>query len=72
MEQRYMSREEAAQYLTNVLGLKVSKNTLQKWVTTGGGPVYRIFGKYAVYLTDDLQVWANHKLTAPRNSSSKC
>jgi len=70
MEQRYISREEAAQYLTNDLGLRVSKNTLQKWVTTGGGPVYRRFGKRAVYLIEDLQAWAESKLSAPRKSSS--
>lgn len=70
MEQRYISREEAAQYLTDNLGLRVSKNTLQKWVTTGGGPLYRRFGKRAVYLIEDLHQWANSKLTAPRASSS--
>lgn len=68
--QRYINREQAAQYLTNDLGLEVSKNTLQKWVTTGGGPAYRRFGKYAVYSTDDLDAWAQEKLTAPRHSSS--
>lgn len=70
MENRYLSREEAAQYLTEQRGLKVSKNTLQKWVTTGGGPGYRRFGKRAVYLIDDLNDWAERKLSAPRLSSS--
>jgi len=70
MENRYISREEAAQYLTEQRGLKVSKNTLQKWVTTGGGPAYRRFGKRAVYLIDDLNDWAERKLSAPRLSSS--
>lgn len=70
MEQRYINREEAAQYLTHDLGLQVSKNTLQKWVTTGGGPTYRRFGKRAVYLIEDLQAWANQKLSTPRCSSS--
>lgn len=70
MENRYISREEAAQYLTEQRGLKVSKGTLQKWVTTGGGPAYRRFGKRAVYLIDDLNTWAERKLSAPRLSSS--
>jgi len=69
MEQRYKSRAEAAAYLTES-GLKVSKNTLQKMVTTGGGPIYRRFGKSAVYLEQDLDAWAENKLSAPRVSSS--
>lgn len=70
MENRYINREEAAQYLTEQRGLAVSKNTLQKWVTTGGGPAYRRFGKRAVYLVEDLNDWAERKLSAPRLSSS--
>ncbi len=69
MEKHFLSREEAAQYLTE-RGLKTAKGTLQKWVTTGGGPAYRRFGKRAVYLVEDLNEWAERKLTAPRLSSS--
>jgi hypothetical protein len=69
MEARYLSRAEAADYLTSH-GLRTSKNTLQKWVTTGGGPAYRRFGKLAVYLPQDLDAWAHEKLSAPRHSSS--
>lgn len=67
---RFLERPEAAQYLTEQRGLKVSKNTLQKWATTGGGPAYRRFGKRAVYLIEDLNEWAERKLSAPRLSSS--
>lgn len=69
MEKRFLSREEAAQYLTE-RGLKTAKGTLQKWVTTGGGPAYRRFGKRAVYLVEELNEWAERKLSAPRLSSS--
>ena len=70
MENRYRTREEAAQYLTDQLGLPVSKGTLQKWATTGGGPAYRRFGKRTVYTVEDLNEWADRKLSAPRMSSS--
>jgi hypothetical protein len=43
MEERYLTRIEAAEYLTR-RGLKISPNTLQKFVTVGGGPTYRIWG----------------------------
>jgi len=69
MEKLFLSREEAAQYLTE-RGLQTAKGTLQKWVTTGGGPAYRRFGKRAVYRIEDLDAWAESKLTAPRHSSS--
>jgi hypothetical protein len=64
MESRFLDRAEAAQYLTE-RGLRVSKNTLQKWVTVGGGPAYRRFGNRAVYQTGDLDAWAQEKLSAP-------
>jgi len=67
---KYLERTEAAIYLTEQLGLRVAKGTLQKWATVGGGPAYRRFGKRAVYLIEDLQAWAESKLSAPRKSSS--
>jgi len=70
MINRYIGRAEAAKYLSEQLGLKVSKNTLQKWATTGGGPMYRIFGRAAVYLHADLEEWAEKKLSTPRHSTS--
>jgi hypothetical protein len=69
MESKFLDRAEAAQYLTE-RGLRVSKNTLQKWVTVGGGPTYRRFGNRAVYQVNDLDAWASEKLSAPRRTSA--
>ena len=69
METQYFDRIAAAEYLT-ARGLRVSKNTLQKWVTTGGGPAYRRFGLRAVYTQVDLDSWAESKLSAPRCSTA--
>lgn len=69
MESNYLDRTEAAAYVT-ALGLRVSKNTLQKMVTTGGGPTYRRFGLRAVYTRADLDAWVEAKLSAPRCSTS--
>jgi hypothetical protein len=68
MESIYLERADAAEYLT-AQGLRVSKNTLQKWATTGGGPRYRRFGLRAVYTRSDLDMWAEAKLSAPRHSA---
>ena len=43
MTERYLSRREAAQHLTE-RGLKLSPNTLMKMATTGGGPRYCRWG----------------------------
>lgn len=68
MESTFLDRAEAAQYLTD-RGLRVSKNTLQKWATTGEGPVYRRFGNRAVYQANDLDEWALAKLSAPSRTA---
>jgi hypothetical protein len=64
---RYLDRAGAAQHLTEK-GLRVSRTTLQKWATVGGGPEYRRFGNRAVYRTEDLDAWAERKLSAPRRT----
>lgn len=69
MTDKFLDRNEAAQYLTD-RGLRYSKNTLQKLACVGGGPVYRCFGLRAVYLQADLDAWVDAKLSAPRHSSS--
>ena len=71
MEERFLDRREAANYLTARRGLKVSRNTLQKLATLGGGPAYRIFGIRAVYTVEDLDAWVRSKLSARRHSTSE-
>jgi len=71
MEARYLDRREAAKYLTETRGLTTSWRTLQKMATVGGGPIYRIFGIRAVYRQDDLDAWADTKLSSPRSSTSE-
>jgi hypothetical protein len=65
----FLERSEAADYLTGK-GLRVSKNTLGKMATTGGGPIYQRFGARAVYTRENLDAWAAEKLSAPRCSTS--
>ena len=66
-----MTRDEAPSYILQKHGLKISKNTLQKYATTGGGPVYRRFGNRAVYTAADLDAWIEQKLSAPKRSTSE-
>lgn len=68
---KYLSRREAAHYLTVERGLKVSWTYLQKLATVGGGPRYRRFGRDTVYLPEDLDEWAEARLSEPRYSTSE-
>lgn len=68
--QRYYSRNEAADLIKS-RGLSITRNTLQKYATVGGGPVYRRFGNRCVYLEQDLDAWIQEKLSAPRSSTSQ-
>jgi hypothetical protein len=70
MQKCYLTRQEAAHYLSQ-RGLLVTKNTLQKFATTGGGPEYAIFGNRALYSPESLDNWAKAKLTKPRKSTSE-
>jgi hypothetical protein len=69
MSERYLNRGEAADYLTN-RGLRISKNTLQKMATIGGGPDYQVFGNRAVYLPSRLDIWADARLGSPCSSTA--
>ena len=70
MLKRYLTRTEAAFYLVG-RGFPVSKNTLQKFATIGGGPEYSIFGSRALYTTENLDTWAEARLTTGRKSTSE-
>jgi hypothetical protein len=70
MSEKYLTRAEAAAYLTE-RGLPISKNTLQKMACLGGGPPYRIFGNKALHRPSELVEWASTKLAAPKRSTSE-
>lgn len=69
MNQHYLSRAEAAEYVRG-RGLPCTRLTLQKLATVGGGPTYRRFGHRAVYTPADLDGWIAQKLSAPLSSTS--
>jgi hypothetical protein len=67
--QTFLTRRQAADYLTE-RGLPIAWRTLQKMATTGGGPIYQLFGKRAVYTYPNLDAYAAERLSAPRRSTS--
>ena len=70
MHKIYLTRQESANYLSE-RGLLVTKNTLQKFATVGGGPEYSIFGNRALYKRQNLDAWTEARLTASRKSTSE-
>jgi hypothetical protein len=53
--QRYLTNDEAAEYL------RLSPRTLEKQRVIGGGPKFRKFGRRVMYAVADLDVWADQR-----------
>ena len=70
MNENFLTRSEAAAHLTN-RGLPIAAKTLAKMASIGGGPPYRVFGRNAVYLPSDLEVWATERLGAAKANTSQ-
>lgn len=69
MSQRYLRRAEAARHLREQ-GLPCSEKTLAKYAVIGGGPIYSKFGRYPVYIAEDLDAWAQARIGNPVSSTS--
>lgn len=67
---KYLTRPEAAEYVAD-RGLIVSKGTMAKLATCGGGAKYQVFCGRAYYLPADLDDWIANKLSTPRYSTSE-
>jgi hypothetical protein len=68
---QFLRRDKAAEYLRNTWGLPCSRQTLAKRAVLGGGPVYRMAGRFPLYRTADLDAWAESRIGAPQLSTSE-
>jgi hypothetical protein len=66
----YLRRAAAAQYVRDHWGQPCSAKWLAKLAVVGGGPIYRKAGRFPLYAPDDLDRWAQERLSAPRRSTS--
>src|SRR5690242_15406741 len=69
VDQRYLTRGEAAEYLTD-LGYKIAPASLAKRAVVGGGPPFRSWGRKPLYDPEALLEWAQARCTGPRRSTS--
>jgi hypothetical protein len=67
----YLRRRAAAFYLREQRGIPCSEKTLAKLACIGGGPVYRLFGRFPLYTSPDLDAYADAKLGKPVRSTSE-
>ena len=66
-----MRRAEAARYLRETHGIPCAPATLAKYACIGGGPAFRKAGKFPIYARDDLDTWAEHRLSKLIRSTSE-
>jgi excisionase family DNA binding protein len=66
-----LRRTEAATYVQDVRGQPCTAKTLAKLAVVCGGPPYRKAGKYSLYDLNDLDAWAQARLSPRVFSSSE-
>jgi hypothetical protein len=66
----YLRRGRAAEYLLERYGAYTAE-TLAKLASIGGGPRFRKMGRFPVYTRDDLDAWANARMSAPVSSTAE-
>ena len=67
---KFLRRIEAARYVRDTWSIPCSPRWLAKLAVVGGGPVYRKGGRYPLYISGDLDQWAQARISPPRRSSS--
>ncbi len=65
-----LRRKATADALT-AKGYTTSDKTLSTKATRGGGPPYRLFGRFPLYRWGDALAWAEGRLSPPRHSTSE-
>jgi hypothetical protein len=60
----YLRRAEAARYLQDRCGAFTTQ-TLAGYACRGGGPKFRMLGRFPVYSTADLDAWLQGRTSAP-------
>jgi hypothetical protein len=65
-----LRRTQLAAALT-ASGFPVAPASLATWVSRGGGPPFRKFGRVVLYKWSDALEWAEARMTAPRRTTSE-
>ena len=66
-----LNRREASDYLRERYGIRARPATLAKYASIGGGPLFRRAGRFPVYALQDLDDWAEARLSPLVHSTSE-
>jgi hypothetical protein len=66
----YVRRAELSSALA-AAGFPIALATLNSLATRGGGPPYRMWGRFPIYRWADALAWARNRLSEPAHSSSE-
>ena len=65
-----LRRAEASKYLLEKWGISRTPGTLAKLAVVGGSPRYQLAGRIPLYMTDELDAWAQSILSPLKSSTS--
>src|SRR5215475_8873330 len=68
---RLLRRLRAAEYITDTYGIPCSPKTLAKLACVGGGPPFRLAGRFPLYPVSGLDEWARSKIGPLVRSTSE-
>ncbi|MGB3499994.1 MAG: hypothetical protein WBA44_00075 [Mesorhizobium sp.] len=66
-----LRRRDVPAYLAERHGIDIAVATLNKMATVGGGPLMQYAGRIPLYRIEDLDAWAERRLTRPIASTSE-
>jgi hypothetical protein len=66
-----LRRSEVPSYLLQKHGIPIAMKTLNKLASIGGGPLMTYAGRIPLYHVDDLDAWAEQRLSKPVASTSE-
>lgn len=64
-------RKAVPDYLRDRHGIDISYSTLEKLAVNGGGPLMQYIGRFPLYRPEDLDAWAEARLSSPVASTAE-
>jgi hypothetical protein len=71
MNVKFHQSEAAAHYIRSKYGQRCSAGWLAKLAVVGGGPTFRKAGRNRIYTEEDLDAWAQSRMSGPMRSTSE-
>ncbi|KAB2656298.1 hypothetical protein F9K94_17520 [Brucella tritici] len=66
-----LRRKDVPEYLRTKHGIDIAYATLEKLASVGGGPAMQYQGRFPLYHKDDLDKWADERISPAVRSTSE-